>query len=391
VKIRAAKITKLAAGAFCALVFSILAAAQSTDQNFPTPITTNEIAGTIKARDVGDSRLTTYFYAFDGDQGDIFINVVSNNFSGDIDVFTVEALRPLTKMVIYANTDLNETGRLIYLRKGEKLMLRIEGRSPNDDPATFRIKFGGSFVALAPEKKDLTPKIEKAEESTDSAVTVNSVGTIIQKPKKPPVKKVDRAAKADTTAVKTAVKKTEIPKGVPVKTEEDSTPSKTEDETKPSAKIEKVGDSPAAKTGDETKPEEKSAKSDEDQAPAKTGDEAKAETVFENKSAKVTVGPDIVPETKTEAKESPKTKIPPRRSNRRVTRTPPPPVLPEEKAPDPLAAIRLVIELKDGKVIWRPMNEVLKFSVDKGVLTVIAKDGNITRYSIFDVAKVTIQ
>jgi len=50
-----------------------------------------------------------------------------------------------------------------------------------------------------------------------------------------------------------------------------------------------------------------------------------------------------------------------------------------------------VIEMKDGKVVWRPMNEVLKFSVDKGVLTVIAKDGTITRYSIFDVAKVTIQ
>jgi hypothetical protein len=37
------------------------------------------------------------------------------------------------------------------------------------------------------------------------------------------------------------------------------------------------------------------------------------------------------------------------------------------------------------------MNEVLRFSVDKGVLTVISRDGSIGRYSILDVEKVTIQ
>ena len=36
------------------------------------------------------------------------------------------------------------------------------------------------------------------------------------------------------------------------------------------------------------------------------------------------------------------------------------------------------------------MSEVSKFSVDKGVLTVIAKDGSIG-YSMLDVAKVTIE
>src|SRR5215207_4877356 len=53
--------------------------AQSINQNFPTPVTSNEISGTIKARDLGDARLTTYFYAFNGNQGDIFINVVTKN------------------------------------------------------------------------------------------------------------------------------------------------------------------------------------------------------------------------------------------------------------------------------------------------------------------------
>src|SRR5881394_3704984 len=81
------------------------AAAQSIDQNFPTPITSSEVNVLIRPRDMGDSRLTTYFYAFDGAQGDIFINVVSRNFTGDIDVFTVEGLQPLTKIVFYADTD----------------------------------------------------------------------------------------------------------------------------------------------------------------------------------------------------------------------------------------------------------------------------------------------
>src|SRR5437870_11422890 len=76
--------------------------AQSSDQNYPTPITSTEIAATIKARDMGDARLTTHFYAFSGDQGDIFVSVVTKNFSGDIDIFLVDGLRPLTKMVIYA-------------------------------------------------------------------------------------------------------------------------------------------------------------------------------------------------------------------------------------------------------------------------------------------------
>jgi hypothetical protein len=58
---------------------------------------------------------------------------------------------------------------------------------------------------------------------------------------------------------------------------------------------------------------------------------------------------------------------------------------------DPLANIHLVILFKDGGVIRRPMSEVFRFSVDKGVLTVIAKDGSIGRYSILEVTKVTIE
>ena len=61
------------------------------------------------------------------------------------------------------------------------------------------------------------------------------------------------------------------------------------------------------------------------------------------------------------------------------------------KAPDPLANINLVISFKDGSTLKRPMSEVERFSVDKGILTVVSKDGRVGLYSIFDVLKVTIE
>ena len=79
--------------------------------------------------------------------------------------------------------------------------------------------------------------------------------------------------------------------------------------------------------------------------------------------------------------------IPPRNSRR--GRVPPKATTPAE--PDPLEKVNLVIEFKDGTVLERPMSEVFRFTVDKGVLTVISKDGSIGRYSILDVAKLTIQ
>ncbi len=182
-----------------ATVFAVLAvasaAAQSTDQAFPTAVRANEIVGSIKARDIGDARLTSHFYAFNGDQGDIFVNVVTKNFDGDIDIFTADGLRPLTKIVIFADAALNETGRIVYLRRPERLLLRIQGRTPNDDAAAYRIKFAGSFVAAKDSGEDevAAPTIS----GTDSgAVKVNSVGTIIETP----VKSVPAEPKAETAS-----------------------------------------------------------------------------------------------------------------------------------------------------------------------------------------------
>ncbi len=53
--------------------------------------------------------------------------------------------------------------------------------------------------------------------------------------------------------------------------------------------------------------------------------------------------------------------------------------------------MHLIILLKDGTRIERVMSEVVKVGVDRGILTVIGKDGSIVRYSILDVAKMTIE
>jgi hypothetical protein len=169
--------------------------AQSSDQNYPTPVTTSEIRGAVRARDIGDSRLTTYFYAFDGDQGDVFVNVLTKNFNGDVDIFTVDGLKPLTKIVLYADAGVTETGRIVYLRRSERMLLRVEGRSPDDNPATFVIKFAGSFVALKPSRKpgDLGPPQVAIDES--DGVRLSSAGAIVPVVQKP---KAETAAKTDS-------------------------------------------------------------------------------------------------------------------------------------------------------------------------------------------------
>lgn len=348
---------------FCLLVFalSLSTEAQSTNQSFPTAVTSNEISGTIRARDVGDARLTTYFYVFNGSQGDIFINVVTKNLDGDIDVFTADGLRPLTKIRVYSDNPDGETGRVIYLRQPQKLILRVEGKTPTDDPATYRIKFAGSFQpieAVAETEDSKQPEVTSKEE-TD--VRVNSVGTIIEvKPK--PIPK---------------------PKETIVTTEK----------TEPQRREEKAEPEKAEKTETETaRVEEKAEKKETESLPT--------EEKTEDKKPEVVVTENIPPkmeESETAEKESPKPKKAPKPKKPRTSAEKQPKPAPEKKTevapvdPAELAGIKLVVDFKDGRKIERLLNEVLKFGVDKGILTIIAKDGSIGRYSMLDIAKITIE
>ncbi len=317
--------------------------AQSTSQNFPTPVTSNEISGTIRARDVGDSRLTSYFYTFNGTQGDIFINVVTGNLNGDIDIFNAENLNPITKIVVFADSSNNETGRVVYLRKPEKLILRIQGRSPNDDAATYTIKFAGSFQPVLTAADSEQPKPPEVKTENQSDVIVNSVGTIIGvKPKPTPA---ETAANTEPVEREEAAEKT-------AEIAEPPAVEKAESEKEPEKKIEVV-------ITEDLPPEEKT------ETAEKT-----------DKAATKTEKPAPKPGTRTR-----------RTANRRAAKPEPKPA-----APNPLESVRLIVLFKDGSKIERPMSEILRVNVDsKGVLTITSKNGSIGRYSILDVAKMTIE
>jgi len=129
--------------------------------------------------------------------GDLFVNVLTRNFTGDIDIFTLNGLQPLAKIVVYADLAENETGRVIYLRKPEKLLLRIQGRTPGDEGANYRFKFAGSFVASRESETPGGPELPRVAVRDEGSVRVNSVGTIIETP-------VKRSKKTEPVAEKTA-------------------------------------------------------------------------------------------------------------------------------------------------------------------------------------------
>src|SRR5207302_2090129 len=156
--------------------------AQSTDQSLPTPVLSNEISATIRALDVGDPRLTRHFYAFEDMPGDLLITVNSRNLNGDVDIFTAVTFRPLTKITIYANTIPPEVTKSIYFRSNQILILRVEARTPNDDPGAYRITLGGSFKPFS----GGIPVAENQEPSETNAAgnpnRLSSVGATIERP-----------------------------------------------------------------------------------------------------------------------------------------------------------------------------------------------------------------
>lgn len=337
------------------------AVGQSTNQTFPTPITSNEISGTIKARDIGDARLTSYYFQFDGEQGDLFINVVARNFTGDIDVFTQNGLRPLSKIVVYADFGESETGRVIYLRKPEKMILRVQGRTPGDDPATFRIKFAGSFLASTQSEPGAEPTLPTVTARNESGVRVNSVGTIVEIiPKATPTPERGETVLGTVDERGEVEQRTEDKSDVTARTDDDDVPKKPVDA--PAKKLEVV--------------------------------------VSENIPEKIERAPAGTPTRRRTRGRTPPGRTPPADNAAESNAKASPTSTDERQAagdtspakdPDPLANVNLVILFKDGTRLERPMSEVLRFTVDKGVLTVTSKDGRIGRYSILDVAKVTIQ
>src|SRR2546421_1059720 len=176
----------------CLATLGSIARSQSLDIASPSPVSTNEIVGTIAARDIGDARLTDHFYAFTGTPGDVLITVESGNLNGDIDIFTSAGLRPLLKFTVYAGSSSPIT-KSIYLRTREELLLRVEARTPNDDDGTYRLHFGGSFEPITTEpllagsQAIVNPPSKPIVRIGKKGRRVSSVGARIDEPPAPEV------------------------------------------------------------------------------------------------------------------------------------------------------------------------------------------------------------
>jgi len=132
--------------AICLIGASAQVEAQSVDQSAPTKIPGAEVISTVIPRPEGDPRLTTHFFSLDVRQGDLYLNVVHRNFVGDVDVFSIDARRPLGKLTVVESVVEREIGRVLFIRNSGQVLIRVEGRTLNNDEAVYRLKFGGSAL-----------------------------------------------------------------------------------------------------------------------------------------------------------------------------------------------------------------------------------------------------
>ena len=332
---RAASILLLLAVLLISL--AAVAVGQSTDIAAPSPVRTDEVVGTIPARDLGDARVTDHFYAFTGTPGDVLITVDSRNLNGDVDVFTFQGLQPLLKFTIYAGGSQPIT-KSIYLRKQEDLILRVEGRTPNDDEAAYRIHFGGSFAPItsAPwlsESDNATEPATPANETAKKGRRVSSVGARIYEPP-------------------TEVAAAPTPEPTPEPEPAEAAPKTATVKPKPGNS--RVRRPVTRTTTRKTKPTE-TAKPEESAA-------AKDETG--------TTPPAENPEGETKASPTPR-KRPIRRSATARTAKPAPAPPPAPAPAQEESGPRLLIETSDGTLVDRYMSSVRRVPVENGQVVVV--------------------
>ena len=349
---RALRVVGFLIFALCSL--SIGARAQSTDINTPWPVTSNETTGRIDPRDLGDARFTDHYYAFTGTPGDLLVTVEGKNLNGDVDVFTISGLRPLLKFSLYAETATPIT-KSIFLRRREDLIVRVQARTPNDDPGTYRLRFGGAFepitsgplfdAAEAMRAQMATQETAAATPGTGRRVT--SAGARIEEPPaevaaaptpEPTPAASPEVAPAETTPAETATTTPEVTKPAPARTPRGRRLPGRRTRTRPPATAEQ----PAVS---ETAPE--------------TTETAEAE-------AKPAPGPT-------------------RRGSRRRPTEPP-----ATQEPEVESGPRLLIETNDGTLIDRYMSSVRRVTVENGRVLVVGKDGKIDRIPLANIVRMVI-
>lgn len=314
-------------------------AAQSTDIEFPTPVRANEISGTIAPRDIGDSRLTRYFFSLTGMPGDLIVTVESRNLNGDVDLFTAGTLRPLAKLSMYGAENATSTTKSIYFKREEALILRVEARSPNDNEGSFRVRFEGSFAPFmgeAREPEPILPATPQASAAGGKTRRVTATGARIDEPV---VETVEKSSEPDTT---------------PDAANETATTEKTAETTQPAA----TETEPAPRTTARRQPRVRRPRPP--RAATRTARNRPAPATAE---AQPPVQPETSPDTTT-------------------------PAAPEAAAP---SGPRLIIETKDGVRVERYMTNVRRVTVDNGQIVVILKNGKTERQPMVNVLKMSIE
>ena len=344
---------------FASLIFVILwtraVAGQSSDQSLPTPVLSNEISAKIVALDVGDPRATRHFYAFAASPGDLLITVDSANLNGDVDVFTAITYRPLTKTTVYASTQSPQVTKGIYLRAHQILILRVEARTPNDDPGTYHIRLAGTFEPFSG-GIPVAENTEPAESSTKaSANRLSSVGATIPRPPA----EVTETAEAKPSA---------SPEKAGETSSEEASKKETEKPAKPTASPRTTARGP--RRGARPAPTRKQP------AEKKTESTAKAET--------------DTPKTEPVRTEAPKEENSAPAEKPQVTTAPVEKPKPQELSPAPVGA-RLIIEEKDGTRIERPMSTVRRVVVEGPTIVIVLKTGKIERINMSDVSRMAIE
>ncbi len=323
-------------------VFASAVAAQSTDVAWPSPVRTNEVRAAIPARDLGDPRVTDHFYAFTATPGDLLITVDSRNLNGDIDVFTSSGLRPLLKFTVYAGNSAPIT-KSLYLRAQQDLILRVEGRTPNDDEATYRLHFGGAFEPITSgplaEHEDAAQAATSASASSKGGRRVSSVGARIEEPPSEVVE-TPQPQPTPNAATEPATKTTAA-----------KTPTRNARTRRPVARRTRPVVAPKA---DET-----TATSETEKKPTAEGTETPAAGT--------------------------------RATRKGRARSPAKPATAEVPAQDAeQSGPRLIIETSDGTLVNRSMAGVRRVTVENGQVVVVGMDGKIKRIPLASVVRMTI-